>query len=133
MHNSWERLYKHPKWFKKRDIILKRDNYKCTACGSTKNLHVHHTFYYKVHVLPWEYPEDSLLTVCKECHTNWHEYHEIEYKDNPKPKHRHKQEERKKKQPAKRFKTLAAKLAYLDRERDRRKNSVKIKGKWYKL
>ena len=85
MHN-WHKLYKHSKWLRKRKIILKRDNYKCTACGSKKNLCVHHTFYYSTYTPPWDYPNDSLLTVCEECHEEWHKYHEIEYRKNSNPK-----------------------------------------------
>lgn len=115
------------RWIKKRNIIFKRDDFKCTVCGSNKDLQVHHTYYYKKMMAPWVYPLDSLLTLCGTCHKNWHEYHEIEYRKNPKSKHR------KNKQSPKIFNSLAEKLAYRNKERDRRKNSVKIKGKWYKL
>jgi 5-methylcytosine-specific restriction endonuclease McrA len=71
------------KWKRKRQKILKRDNYVCTVCGTKKGLQVHHTFYYKNAVNPWQYPNESLLTICKDCHKTWHEYNEIEYKDNP--------------------------------------------------
>lgn len=71
----------NPKWLEKRKIILARDNNTCTVCGSKKNLHVHHTFYYNnVRVSPWEYPNKSLVTVCKDCHTKFHETCEVEYR-----------------------------------------------------
>lgn len=39
-------------------------------------LHVHHK-YYILTKLPWEYPEDALVTVCAECHKNIHEEEKI--------------------------------------------------------
>lgn len=74
----------NPKWIKKRNQILKRDKYTCTVCGSKQNLQVHHTFYYKHLVAPWEYPNNSLLTICHDCHNNYHKTHELTIKDNPK-------------------------------------------------
>lgn len=75
---------KNPKWFKKRNLILKRDKYSCTVCGAKLNLQVHHTFYYKKPIKPWEYPNNSLLTLCFDCHNNYHLTHEITIVDNPK-------------------------------------------------
>jgi len=75
---SYTDLLKHERWKKKRDRILRRDGYKCTVCGSTHDLQVHHTFYYDRPTLPWRYPEDSLLTLCGECHHKWHCEHENE-------------------------------------------------------
>lgn len=83
MGNYYAQL-KDKRWFKKRDKILKRDKYACTCCGSKEDLQVHHTFYYKHMVNPWEYPNNSLLTLCNECHTNYHNTHELTIKDNPK-------------------------------------------------
>ena len=39
-------------------------------------LHVHHTYYIN-HLPPWMYPDDSLLTVCKKCHEEYHRTHEL--------------------------------------------------------
>ena len=39
-----------------------------------KDLHVHHT-YYQIGRMPWEYPDESLVTLCRTCH---HEVHEME-------------------------------------------------------
>ena len=65
-----------PRWAKKRAKIFKRDGYKCTACGSDKDLQVHHTYYVKG-AEPWWYPDESLLTLCEKCHHEYHEYHEL--------------------------------------------------------
>ncbi len=37
----------------------------------TKNLQVHHT-YYQLGKMPWEYPDDSLQTLCGSCHQETH-------------------------------------------------------------
>jgi 5-methylcytosine-specific restriction endonuclease McrA len=70
---SYLDLLKHPAWQKKRLVILQRDNFTCCVCESnTKTLHVHHTFYAKG-MMPWEYPDKTLLTVCEDCHkTHYH-------------------------------------------------------------
>lgn len=34
-------------------------------------LHVHHTYYIKNH-LPWEYKDESLMTLCSDCHQKLH-------------------------------------------------------------
>ncbi len=69
---------KDPRWYKKRLKILKRDEYKCTVCGAKHDLQVHHTYYIGTNNPPWAYPDESLITVCKECHQHYHETHEIE-------------------------------------------------------
>jgi hypothetical protein len=63
----WEKL-KDPRWQKKRLQILERDRFKCVICGaSSKELHVHHK-YYRSGFDPWEYGNDTLTTVCCDCH-----------------------------------------------------------------
>ena len=79
--SDYSDLLENPLWLNKRKNILERDDNKCTVCGSKKNLQVHHTFYYKDQIAPWKYPDDSLLTLCKGCHQNWHEHSEIEIKE----------------------------------------------------
>lgn len=65
-------LYKekllHPKWQKKRLIILQRDGFKCTLCGDDQTtLHVHHEGY-EGYKNPWDYEDDKLKTLCSDCH-----------------------------------------------------------------
>lgn len=61
-------LLKDPRWQKKRLEIMERDKFTCQSCGDTKTtLNVHHAYYEKGK-MPWEYPEDSLITWCEECH-----------------------------------------------------------------
>jgi len=78
---NYAELLNNPKWKNKRKKILKRDDYKCTACGGKKNLKVHHTFYFSDYPLPWEYPNKSLLTVCEKCHREYHLTHENQIKN----------------------------------------------------
>ena len=57
-----------PRWQKKRLQIMERDEFTCMGCGVTNvTLHVHHTYYVSSRK-PWEYPDWSLTTLCKDCH-----------------------------------------------------------------
>lgn len=65
---SYFELLKHPNWQRKRLEILERDGFACTKCGDKENtLHVHHG-YYERGLMPWEYPSESLHTLCDNCH-----------------------------------------------------------------
>lgn len=65
---TYAEMLKDPRWQKKRLEILERDEWACQMCHSgDKTLHVHHN-YYDYSLLPWEYPEESLITLCEECH-----------------------------------------------------------------
>jgi hypothetical protein len=58
-----------PRWQKMRLNVLQRDDWSCQICESKeKTLHVHHIEYHPMIENPWEYEEDSLLTLCCECH-----------------------------------------------------------------
>lgn len=47
---------------------MERDEWCCMDCGSTTaTLNVHHG-YYERGKKPWEYPIESLRTVCEVCH-----------------------------------------------------------------
>jgi len=85
------------RWIKKRNRIFKRDNFTCTVCGSTKDLNVHHTFYYSDFPNPWSYPDESLLTVCHKCHYDYHCHFEVEIRDKPSKKKSKAQKPKKKK------------------------------------
>ena len=64
---------KSPKWQKKRLEILERDGFICTNCGEDdKQLHVHHRYYGKNKKV-WEYDDDTLTTLCEECHKYEHD------------------------------------------------------------
>lgn len=57
-----------PRWQKKRLEIFERDKFTFQICESTENtLHVHHRYYIWGND-PWDYPSESLVTLCDECH-----------------------------------------------------------------
>lgn len=58
-------------WQEIRGVRLWVDGNKCQSCGSIKHLHVHHLTYKR---LGHEEIED-LVTVCKDCHKELHDYH----------------------------------------------------------
>lgn len=65
---SYSEKLRDPRWQKRRLEIFERDNFSCTACGSSdKTLHVHHLYYCKGRE-PWEYPNFCLNTRCEDCH-----------------------------------------------------------------
>ena len=70
----------HPKWLHKRQQILARDMFECQSCHTKHSLEVHHLYYISGSSL-WQYPKNSLVTLCRSCHQTWHDTHEIEYRD----------------------------------------------------
>lgn len=65
---------KSPEWQKKRLEILKRDEFTCKMCNSKdKQLHVHHKFYI-FDKDPWSYDNQSLITLCYDCHEQEEHY-----------------------------------------------------------
>ena len=65
-------LFKDPRWKAKRLIILERDGNKCTECGGTENLQVHHAVF-EPYCDPWESADEDLITICKDCFPEWNE------------------------------------------------------------
>lgn len=57
-------------WYLVRQMVLKRDNFKCIVCSETKNLQIHHNTY-KNHFKEHKHLDD-LMTLCKECHKQHH-------------------------------------------------------------
>ncbi len=47
------------------------DNENSIRWFNIKNLHVHHK-YYQIGKLPWEYPNEALVTLCWDCHETLH-------------------------------------------------------------
>lgn len=73
MHNIYYKSLQNKKWIEKRKLVLERDNNKCTICGNTQNLCVHHTFYWSNKYCPaYDYPISSLITLCSSCHKEYH-------------------------------------------------------------
>jgi len=66
----------YSEWNKKRMEIWQRDGHKCVGCGSKSNLVVHHKEY-RSGIFAWEYPNDCLVTLCKDCHSKEHKTEEM--------------------------------------------------------
>lgn len=72
---------KDPRWQRKRLEVLQRDNFMCgECCDTTKTLHVHHR-YYITGKEPWEYTDDCYITLCENCHEDFHEKRPIAEKE----------------------------------------------------
>lgn len=68
---------KHPNWQRKRLEIMERDKFKCRECGATENmLNVHH-LHYEYGRDPWDYHNNSLITLCESCHEEEHNYTDV--------------------------------------------------------
>lgn len=57
-------------WNIVRNLVFKRDKYKCTKCWSIKNIRAHHLTY-KHHFNEHRHLND-LITLCDDCHKNIH-------------------------------------------------------------
>jgi hypothetical protein len=65
---TYAELLRDPRWQRRRLEIMERDNFTCLECNShEKTLNVHHC-YYESGLMPWEYPDDALKTLCQDCH-----------------------------------------------------------------
>lgn len=75
--DEYSKLLQDERWKEKRRKIISRDSCRCTWCGSDSNLQVHHKYYEKFpnndFVDPWDYPDESLVTLCEKCHERAHE------------------------------------------------------------
>lgn len=71
----YEDLLKDPRWQKRRLEIMQRDNFTCQHCGNGLNdgisLNVHH-IRYRRNLMPWEYDDTDLTTLCEKCHKEEH-------------------------------------------------------------
>jgi hypothetical protein len=67
--------YRSKDWHDFRAQVLKIDGYKCQSCFRSKNddviLQVHHKQYFK-DTKPWDYPFNTVETLCKGCHAEKH-------------------------------------------------------------
>lgn len=65
---SYGELLQDPRWQRKRLEIMRRDGFECCHCeAKDKTLHVNHRWY-KARKKPWEYDDEVLETLCKDCH-----------------------------------------------------------------
>jgi hypothetical protein len=76
-HGTYGALLFDPQWKYKREEILKRDAHSCVICKGNTGLQVHHRQYHFVvkenqFKLPWDYPNNLLITLCESCHKRGH-------------------------------------------------------------
>ncbi len=65
---TYVQMLRDPRWQRRRNEILIRDNYRCVWCKDTENnLQVDHRRYRKG-AKPWEYEDRDLQTLCASCH-----------------------------------------------------------------
>lgn len=58
----------HPNWQRRRLHMLEQAAWQCTSCYAEEvTLHVHHRQYFKGR-MAWEYSDDELAVLCKNCH-----------------------------------------------------------------
>lgn len=70
MAKTYSEKLQDERWQKKRAEIIRRDNLSCVSCGACDTtLDVHHGYYEKDKE-PWEYPNETLHTLCRKCHSN---------------------------------------------------------------
>lgn len=68
---TYSEKLRHPLWQKRRLEIFNRDNFSCAICGDSETeLHCHHRRYDSFFKEPWDYPDDLLVTLCKNCHAS---------------------------------------------------------------
>lgn len=66
--SEYSQKLRDPRWQKMRLQVMNRDEFSCQFCGDpTTTLNVHHRWYVAGRE-PWDYPLDSLLTLCEVCH-----------------------------------------------------------------
>jgi 5-methylcytosine-specific restriction endonuclease McrA len=81
-HGTYAAELFKPEWKLKREEILKRDHYKCVVCRSVTILQVHHRQYHFIvsehkFRLPWDYPDQLLITLCESCHKRGHSKYKV--------------------------------------------------------
>src|SRR5690349_10880686 len=83
-HGSYGALILHPSWRSKRMEIIERDNNRCRICNSEVELQVHHRQYHFIKAtqqfkVPWDYPENLLITLCSKCHARGHSKYKVPF------------------------------------------------------
>ena len=66
-------------WLRKKYEVMNRDNFVCSNClcdNYESRLEVHHIGY-KMDKKAWEYPDNFLVTLCRECHQKEHDNNNI--------------------------------------------------------
>src|SRR5690606_6779002 len=81
-HGTYGALLFTKEWKNKRLEILNKDGHCCVICKSNEGLQVHHRQYHFVvdqnqFKLPWEYPNNLLITLCESCHKRGHSQYKV--------------------------------------------------------
>lgn len=75
MRYSNDSFYKTKRWEKKREIILKRDEYGCKECSRYGNTipatTVHHIYPLETHP-EFRLTNENLVSLCNNCHERMH-------------------------------------------------------------
>lgn len=62
-----------PRWQQLRLRVFERDSWKCRICGDAKGtLNAHHVHYHPLAEGPWDYEIETIITLCKDCHSDEH-------------------------------------------------------------
>lgn len=70
--SAYARSRQDPRWQEMRLRVFNRDGWACRCCTRTDlELHAHHS-YYEHGREPWDYPLDSIVTYCHNCHEAEH-------------------------------------------------------------
>lgn len=78
---SYSDKLKDVRWQQVRLRIFDRDKFTCTQCGSkSETISVHHG-YYAFKTDPWDYPAETLHTVCETCHKLFEEVKAALYRE----------------------------------------------------
>jgi len=72
MKISPSEYHRYPEWLEKTQEIRYRDGNRCRACDSKEKLQIHHCFYFYEETKPYDYPSESLITLCHSCHLFLH-------------------------------------------------------------
>ena len=121
---EYSKALKSPEWIIKRDKIKKRDGYKCVKCSCNEELHVHHK-YYLPDKMPWEVPDDCLITLCRVCHEKEHRGRDISSFIRTTPPNKKKQTKTDKKEKV----SKTPSISRTDRELQDKYDLLRSKGK----
>ena len=73
---TYSELLQDKRWQDKKKEILERDGYECRKCHLSGELEVHHV-YYIAGLKPWEYDNESLITLCHDHHAEINDINKI--------------------------------------------------------
>lgn len=75
MDEEYKKALRDGRWQIRKTEIMRRDGFACKECGAKASdgvvLNVHHRKYYPGK-MPWEYEDENLVTLCEDCHAEYH-------------------------------------------------------------